>query len=92
MIQIDQLHFHYQRQALYQNFSLSFHHTGIYGLLGKNGTGKTTLLSLMAGSLFAKKGSLSTLGYNPQNRSAEMLSQLFYLPEQLQLPALSVKQ
>ena len=47
MIQLKQLHFGYDRQPLFTNMDLSIPAGGIYGLLGKNGVGKTTLLSLV---------------------------------------------
>ena len=37
-----------------ENFSLSYSEPGIYGLLGKNGTGKSTLLYLIMGLLRPK--------------------------------------
>jgi len=91
MVKIRNLQFSYKKKILYQDFDIAFDSEHIYGLLGKNGSGKTTLLSLISGGLFAKNGKIDTLGYNPKDRNADMLSQIFYLPEQIILPALSSK-
>ena len=57
MIRIQNVSFGYRshRQVL-DDFSLDFGQSGIYGLLGKNGTGKSTLLYLMMGLLRPQKG------------------------------------
>ena len=47
MISIKNVRFGYNsRQVVLDDFSLEFTQGGIYGLLGKNGTGKSTLLYL----------------------------------------------
>lgn len=54
MIDVNNISFHYQgsRHEVFSDFSLSLAPGRIYGLLGKNGTGKSTLLYLISG-LFA---------------------------------------
>lgn len=91
MVKIKNLQFSYKDKILYQDFDILFDSGHVYGFLGKNGSGKTTLLGLISGGLFAKDGEIDTLGYNPKDRNADMLSQIFYLPEQIILPALSSK-
>lgn len=92
MIDIKSLEFSYKNKSLYKDFDITFKQGCIYGLLGKNASGKTTLLGLISGNLFYKHGSINTLGYNPKNRDASMLSQIFYLPEQFILPSISAKE
>lgn len=58
----------------------------IYGLLGKNGEGKTTLLNILSGQLFLNEGTCRIAGENPANRKASSLQQLFVLPEEVTLP------
>ena len=53
MFSIQNLSFRYagSRQQVFSNFSLELSENRIYGLLGKNGTGKSTLLYLLNGLL-----------------------------------------
>jgi ABC-2 type transport system ATP-binding protein len=64
---------------------------GIYGLLGENGVGKTTLLHIISGLCFAKEGRIEVLGFDLSSRNPQMLKQLYYLPEEFQVPALKIK-
>lgn len=58
----------------------------IYGLLGKNGEGKTTLLNILSGQLFLNKGTCEVFGDNPALRHAGLLQKLFLLPEEISMP------
>lgn len=92
MIIFDQVHFGYpQHKPLFENLSLELTPGHIYGLLGKNGEGKSTLLRNMAGLLFPDKGELSVCGFNPAKRQAEFLQDVFYIPEEPYLPSCTVK-
>ena len=56
-----------------ENFSLSYSEPGIYGLLGKNGTGKSTLLYLIMGLLRPKYGTITFDGNETLQRQPETL-------------------
>ena len=57
LIHIDNLSFGYRRKApLFSQFNLDIPTGEIIGLLGKNGTGKSTLLYLICGLLRPKQG------------------------------------
>ena len=71
-----------------ENFSLSYEEPGIYGLLGKNGTGKSTLLYLIMGLLHPKQGEITLNGANTQNRLPETLQEMFIVPEEYNLPSI----
>ena len=71
-----------------ENFSLSFDEPGIYGLLGKNGTGKSTLLYLVMGLLRPKQGEITFDGVNTQLRKPELLREMFIVPEEYNLPSI----
>lgn len=58
----------------------------IYGLLGKNGEGKTTLLNILSGQLFLNSGSCLVFDENPAERNVSLLQKLFLLPEEISLP------
>ena len=90
MINIQNIKFAYSREVVLDGFSLQFDKGGIYGLLGKNGTGKSTLLYLMMGLLRPQKGIVTVDGINTTLRRPEVLSEMFLVPEEYDLPAISL--
>ncbi len=89
MISIDGMDFSYHKTHLFDQLSLEMGKGKIYGLLGLNGAGKTSLLKLICGLLFAERGKIQVLGKDPRQRSPELLSQIFVLPEELNMPSIS---
>lgn len=57
----------------------------VYGLLGRNGVGKSTLLHLALGLLTPTAGRISVLGLDPARQSRELLERVGYIPERLPL-------
>lgn len=94
MITVSNLSYTYQgsKHKVFDNFSLSLNGSGIYGLLGKNGTGKSTLLYLISGLLRPSGGTVEIDGAKSFSRTPEMLSQLFLVPEEFDMPEMSLKQ
>ncbi|MDD3280971.1 MAG: ABC transporter ATP-binding protein [Bacteroidales bacterium] len=93
MIEIKNIDFAYKKkQNLFSELSLTMTQGHIYGLLGKNGTGKTSLLKIISGLLFAQKGEVNVLGYNAASRKPDMLNDLYFLPEEIFVPYLKIKQ
>lgn len=90
MIKIENFTFYYnKRRPIFEDVSFSMK-SGIYGLLGENGVGKTTLLHCISGLRFPKKGSCKVDNYESCLRNPNMLKQLFFLPEEFQAPAISI--
>lgn len=93
VIQAQNVRFSYGSHPLFKGLSFTLPAGSITGLLGKNGEGKTTLLKLLSGLLLAtKSGSLSVLGHSCGERSVSLLQEVYYLPEEVQLPATSATQ
>ncbi|MET3979183.1 ABC-2 type transport system ATP-binding protein [Mucilaginibacter sp. UYP25] len=93
MIQFQNLSFGYSpKKLLYQNLTLEIQSGSIYGLLGKNGAGKSTLLKNMAGTLFPVGGSVIVNGMVPQTRKPSFLQTIYYIAEDVYVPALTIKQ
>lgn len=88
MIQIDHLDFGYpgSKHQVFGDFSLTLHESNIYGLFGKNGTGKSTLLYLLCGLLRAKRGTILVDGKAAGKRQPDMLRDIFLIPEEFELP------
>ena len=92
MIEVKNVTFGYTPSArVLEDFSLRFEEGGVYGLLGKNGTGKSTLLYLMTGLLRAKQGQVLVDGVDASHREAETLAEMFIVPEEYDLPPISLK-
>jgi ABC-2 type transport system ATP-binding protein len=64
-------------------FSLEEHR--IYGLLGRNGAGKTTIMQLLTGQLFADGGSLDVFGRTPAEH-ADVLRKVCFIAESQRYP------
>ena len=92
MIQVQNIDFRYpgSKHLVFKNFSLTLKENNIYGLLGKNGTGKSTLLYLISGLLRQKQGNILVDGISAQERNAEILKEIFMVPEEFELPNVSL--
>jgi ABC-2 type transport system ATP-binding protein len=90
MIDIQNLHFSYKRKKVFDSLNLRFTPGHVYGLLGRNGTGKSTLLRNIAGLLFPKKGTISVDGNTPAHRQPKFLQNIFLVPEEFYLPNISI--
>lgn len=92
MIEIQNLSFGYNRKKmLYKNLTLSIEDGSIFGLLGKNGAGKSTLLKNIIGLLFPKEGSITVNGFVPKKRQPSFLRTIYFIPEEVYVPALTIK-
>lgn len=58
----------------------------IYGLVGANGVGKTTLIKHILGLYKAKSGSVRVFDMDPVRHPAEVLGRIGYLSEEHELP------
>lgn len=93
MIDVKNVTFGYNKYCnVLQDFSLQFKKGGVYGLLGKNGTGKSTLLYLMMGLLRPKQGEVRVDGVLTSTRLPEVMQDMFIVPEEYDLPRISLKQ
>jgi len=92
MVTIRDLHFAYGRKPVFSGLNLDLKPGHIYGLLGRNGTGKSTLLRIMAGLLFPGEGRISVGGFKPGKRQPAFLQRIFLVPEEFYLPAITIKQ
>lgn len=92
MIQLKNVTFRYpRRKPVFADLNLELEGNHIYGLLGKNGEGKTTLMKLMSGLLFAQEGSIETLGENACLRKPKMLEEIYFLPEEMYVPSITIE-
>ena len=94
MMNVNQVSFGYGRKKakVLDGFSMNLEKGSVYGLLGKNGTGKSTLLYLMAGLLRPQSGQILYKGVEVTKRYPETLQDMFLVPEEFALPNVSLKQ
>ncbi len=83
MIKIQDLAFSYGKNEVLKNISMDLEPGRIYGLLGENGVGKTTLLTLLCGLKKTQGGTITTDGRNPWNREPALLQDQYYLPDEV---------
>lgn len=83
MIKINNLSYNYGVLSVLENISMELEGGKIYGLLGENGVGKTTLLTLLCGLKAPKKGSVEVDGMAPYSRNPELLCQQYYLADEV---------
>lgn len=91
MIKITNLDFGYKKHhPLFINMNLQLSNGHIYGLLGKNGAGKSSLLKSIAGLVFAQSGTIEVMGFNPAKRPPALLEQICFIPEEFYLPSVKI--
>lgn len=94
MIEIKDLSYRYKKSStqVFDHFSLNFEAGNIYGLLGKNGVGKSTLLYAMTGMLMPRAGQILMDGLGVSKRRPSTLTKFYLVPEEFDLPDTSLKQ
>lgn len=81
----------YRQSKALDDFSISLESNKIYGLLGRNGAGKTTFLNLLTSRIFANSGNIEIFGKNAVENE-EILSKICYMPEKnMFMPKMKVK-
>lgn len=92
MMNVEHLTFVYRKSkhAVLRNFSMTLQKGQVYGLLGKNGAGKSTLLYLLSGLLTPVEGTVLYKGVNVRDRLPVTLQDLFLVPEEFDLPPVSL--
>lgn len=91
MIEINDLNFGYSKQhLLFKNLSMQLQAGHIYGLLGKNGAGKSSLLKNLAGLVYADSGAITVMGHNPAKRQPSLMRQICFIPEEFYLPSVKI--
>lgn len=84
MIEINNLAFSYGKSLVLKNITMDLTEGHIYGLLGENGVGKTTLLSLLCGLKNPASGTIRVDGQIPFHRQPSLLQEQFFLPDEVE--------
>ncbi|MCL1838166.1 MAG: ATP-binding cassette domain-containing protein [Propionibacteriaceae bacterium] len=73
------VHRRYKSIAAIQDINLTANTGEILGILGANGSGKTTTLKCVSGLLTPSKGEIDVLGFIPHERSVNFLRQIAFV-------------
>lgn len=94
MIELKDITFGYSKrgQKVFNGLNLQLESNAIYGLLGKNGMGKSTMLYLISGLLRTQKGEISVDGINPEKRRPELLREMYLVQEDFDMPAMKLSE
>jgi len=94
MINVENISYKYkgQKALVFDGFSLQLEGNRIYGLLGKNGTGKSTLLYLLTGLLRPTKGTVCCDGIATCKRQPEVLRDMYLVTEEFDLPPIRLSE
>jgi len=81
IIEIKNLHHSYGSHTIYEDLNLDIYKGSIFGLLGKNGVGKSTLINILMGYLKPTSGKCLILGEPSHNLSATVKTEIALLHE-----------
>lgn len=83
MIDIKDLGFSYGKYPVLSHITMNLQPGRIYGLLGENGVGKTTLLTILSGLKTPQVGAVTIDGFNPFRKDPHFLESMIYLPDEV---------
>lgn len=94
MIELKDMTFGYTTKGkkVFNGLNLNLESNAIYGLLGKNGMGKSTLLYLICGLLRAQNGTVAIDGLRSELRLPEMLREVYIVTEDFDMPAIRLSE
>jgi ABC-2 type transport system ATP-binding protein len=72
---------HYGRATALERLTLDIRAGEVFGLMGPNGSGKTTFMRLLAGYLLPSGGRLQVAGHDVVSESLEVRRRIGYVPE-----------
>lgn len=92
MLEVKNLSFRYRRRGrmILDGLNLTIEPGNVYGLLGSNGVGKSTLLYLICGVLIPNDGEVLWDGVKTSRRLPVTLSDIFIVPEEIELPRIKL--
>lgn len=72
----------FNNKTVVDNISLKVDRGSVFGFLGSNGSGKTTMIRMICGLLTPTHGTGHCLGYDIRTQSAEIKMKIGYMPQQ----------
>lgn len=81
VVECKNLTHYYGKRLIYENMSFNIKKGSIFGLLGKNGTGKTTTINILNGYLKPASGQCLIFGEDSQNLPPQTKTRIGFLME-----------
>ncbi len=81
ILSVNNLSHKYQVQWAVKDIDFEINRKGIYGLLGANGAGKSTIMNIMSGVLNQSHGEVFIKGINIKERPIEAKKRIGFLPQ-----------
>jgi len=81
VVECKNLTHYYGKRLIYEDMSFNIKKGSIFGLLGKNGTGKTTTINILNGYLKPKSGQCLIFGEDSQHLSPQAKARIGFLME-----------
>ncbi len=92
-VEINNLTHYYGKKKVYENLSFKIPKGSTFGLLGKNGTGKTTTINILNGFLKPKAGTCKIFGEDSYKLSPQTKARVGFLIEgHIQYSFMNIKQ
>ncbi len=85
VIEIENIDKIFGRKTVLKDLNLSVPKGVVYGLLGRNGVGKTTTIRILLGLLFPDRGTTQVFGLNSQKHGEKIRQTVGYVAEGMQL-------
>lgn len=85
VIEVKNLTKRYRKKTAVDDISFTIEKDTIYGLLGRNGAGKTTVMSILTAQNFPTSGDVRVFGEHPYE-NARVLSRMCFVRESQKYP------
>jgi ABC-2 type transport system ATP-binding protein len=93
VVEVKNLTHYYGKKLVYENLNFNIKRGSVFGLLGKNGTGKTTTINILNGYLKPKSGQCLMFGEDSYKLSPETKARVGFLIEgHVQYNFMTIKQ
>lgn len=85
IVEVNRLNKTYGSETVIQDVSFTIEENKIYGLLGRNGAGKTTIMHMITAQLFPSGGELKVFGEHPYENN-RVLTRMSFIKESQKYP------
>ena len=93
VVEVNNLTHYYGKKVVYENLNFKIKKGSVFGLLGKNGTGKTTTINILNGFLKPRSGRCLIFGEDSYKLSPETKARVGFLIEgHIQYSFMNIKQ